>query len=47
MKTIIALITLPGLLMLCVVGCAAALAGWDRVDRWCQQQLTDTDGQGE
>jgi len=45
MKLIIALITLPGIFLICVIGCAAALAGFDRVDRWCQRQLTD--GQAE
>ena len=37
---LLALIFLPGILLVCLIGCAAALAGWDRVDRWCQEQLT-------
>lgn len=47
MKIIIALVMLPGLFLVCLVGAAAALAGFDRVDRWCAEQLTDTDGQPE
>ena len=45
MKTLIAIIMLPGIFLVCLVGCAAALSGFDRVDRWCERQLTD--GQAE
>jgi hypothetical protein len=41
MKTLLALLLLPGILLICLVGAAAALSGFDRVDRWCQRQLTD------
>ena len=45
MKTMIAISRLAGIFLVCVIGCAAALAGCDRVDRWCARQLTD--GQSE
>ena len=47
MKTLLALLLLPGILLVCVIGCAAALCRLKRVDDWCAEQLTDTDGQGE
>ena len=43
MKTLIALLLLPGILLVCVVGCAAALCRMKRLDDWCARQLTDTD----
>ena len=47
MKTLIALLLLPGILLVCVIGCAAALCRLKRLDAWCERQLTDTDGQAE
>jgi hypothetical protein len=47
MKTLLAISCVAGLLLTCCVGCAAALLGLRRLDRWCQRQLTDTDGQPE
>ncbi len=47
MKTIAAFITLPGILLICLVGAFAALCGLRRLDNWCARQLTDTDGQAE
>lgn len=47
MKTLIALILLPAIVLLCLIGCAAALCGCRRADDWCARQLTDTDGQEE
>jgi hypothetical protein len=43
MKTIVALLMLPGILLICVIGCAAALCRFKRLDTWCKHQLTDTD----
>jgi hypothetical protein len=47
MKTLAAIITLPGILLICCVGAFAALCGLRRLDNWCARQLTDTDGQAE
>jgi hypothetical protein len=47
MKTIIGLLMLPGILLICVIGAAAALCRCRRLDDWCERQLTDTDGQPE
>jgi hypothetical protein len=47
MKTLIPLLLLPGILLVCVIGCAAALLRLKRVEDWCARQLTDTDGQPE
>jgi hypothetical protein len=43
MKMLIALLLLPGILLVCVVGCAAALCRYRRLDDWCARQLTDAD----
>lgn len=47
MKTIAALFTLSGILLICFIGAAAALCGLRRLDDWCARQLKDTDGQPE
>ena len=47
MKTLAAIITIPGILLICCVGAFAALCGLRRLDNWCARQLTDTDGQPE
>jgi len=47
MKTLAAIVTLPGILLICFVGAFAALIGLRSLDRWCARQLTDTDGQEE
>ncbi len=39
MKLLIALIVLPGVLLLCCIGLAAALLGFERMDYWCQNSL--------
>lgn len=46
-RTWCAVLTLPGILLLCLVGVFAALARMRSLDRWCARQLTDTDGQTE
>ena len=43
MKTFVALLLLPGILLICVIGGAAALCRFKRLDVWCERQLTDTD----
>jgi hypothetical protein len=47
MRTIIAIIALFEILLTCLVGACAALAGWSRIDGWCERHFTDTDGQPE
>ena len=42
MKTLFALLMLPGILLICMIGCAAALCRLKRLDAWCERQLTDT-----
>jgi len=44
MKTLIALPMPPGILLICVIGCAAVPCRFKRLDAWCKHQLTDTDG---
>lgn len=39
------LVIVPGLLLVCFIGIFAVLTGLNRLDRWCQRQLTD--GQAE
>ena len=46
-RTLCALVVLPGVILLCVVGAIAALIGASRLDAWCARQLADTDGQTE
>lgn len=41
------LLMVLGVVLLCLVGAFAAIVGWQRLDRWCQRQLSDTDGQEE
>ena len=45
MKKFAAIFALPGILLLCLTGLAAACLGWRSLDRWCARQLTDADGQ--
>lgn len=46
-RTFASLLIFPGVLLLCMVGTFAALTGWRTLDKWCERQLLDTDGQTE
>jgi hypothetical protein len=45
MKTITAILIVGGIVLVCLLGCAASLLGLKRIDAWCSRQLTD--GQSE
>ena len=47
MKIIITLFCLLPVLALCLVGACAALCGFKRIDAFCANALSDTDGQPE
>jgi hypothetical protein len=47
MKTLVTIFALVGIISTCLVGACAAICGFKRIDRWCEKQLTDTDGQPE
>ena len=47
MKIIIAILVVIPVLVFCLVGAAAALCGFKRIDRFCARSLNDTDGQAE
>lgn len=42
MKKLTAIFILPGILLICLIGAFANYVGWERVDRWCERQLTDS-----
>lgn len=46
-RSLNAALCLPGILLVCCLGLAAAWLKLDRLNRWCERQLSDTDGQPE
>lgn len=41
------LLCLPGIIAVCAVGGLADLFGAEKLARWCERELMDTDGQPE